>query len=68
MTIEKAFAELLETTAFKDACKQRDGIGGKYRTYKARFAAGELRSGAMVETLLSFGYKVDVTKGTVKKK
>lgn len=68
MTIQKAFAELVNSAEFKEACKEVKGFGSKCRVYLSRYNNGKLALGAMVETLLSFGYKVDVTKGTVKKK
>lgn len=62
MTIEAAFEELISSEAFKTAAKGRDTLGNKYRTYVGRYRRGELRTGAMVEILLSNGYEVKANK------
>lgn len=58
MTIEQAFAHLIETTNFKETCKQKNGLGAKYRVYKGRFLKGELHELAMVALLLEHNYKI----------
>lgn len=58
MTIQQAFAHLIETTGFKETCKQKSGLGAKYRVYKGRFNKGTLHELAMVAILLENGYKI----------
>lgn len=60
MTIEQAFAELIETLEFKEICKEKKGKGAKYRVYKGRFLKGGLHELAMVAILLEHGYKIIV--------
>ena len=64
MEIASAFKELIDSPEYKEICKQRDGPGGKYRSYKARSKAGTLGSGAMVELLIANGYEVTANKAT----
>lgn len=75
MTIEKAFEQLINTQEYKDICKQRDGVGSKYRTYRTRFnnmlneAKGirELKAGAIVEMLIAHGYTITANRAVKKK-
>ena len=62
MTLHEAFLDLVSSQEFKDAAKNKDTIGGRYRQYLSRFNKGELKSGAIVELLLSHGYIVTAKK------
>lgn len=76
MSIVDAFEELIESDEYKNICKQRNGIGGKYRTYRIRFnnivnkktGERELKAGAMVEILIANGYTVTAHKIVSKRK
>lgn len=62
MTLKEAFIDLVTSEDFKEIAKQRNSLGGKYRTYLSRFNAGKLRHGAMTEILEAHGYVVTVDK------
>ena len=65
MTIEEAFKQLIKSSEFTEAAK--DIRNGKLRVYLGRFNAGKLKSGAMVELLISNGYEIKANKVTKKK-
>ena len=67
MTLKEAFKQLAESVEYKDIAKQNNGIGGKYRTYKARYDNDELKAGAMVEILIANGYEIKANKAVKKK-
>lgn len=62
MTLEEAFREFSESTGFKTIAKEKDSLGGKYRSYLSRFKKGELKAGAITEILLANGYEVKANK------
>lgn len=67
MEVKDAILELINSIEYLEICKQRDGIGGKYRSYKARAIAGTLGTGAISDLLVLHGYEITANK-TVKKK
>jgi hypothetical protein len=62
MTISEAFKKLIESSEYKEICKEKKGKGAKYRVYKGRFIKGELHELAMVALLMDHGYKITVKK------
>ncbi len=68
MTLEQAFAELIESVEFKEIAKLKNSLGGKYRTYLTRYRNGALKSGAIVELLEAHGYEIKANKVVRKKK
>lgn len=68
MEIHDAFEELIQSSDFKKVAKQQDSAGSKYRVYIKRFKEGTLGTGAMVELLITHGYKVTANKVSKKKK
>jgi hypothetical protein len=62
MTIEKAIKDLLQSDGFKQAAKN----DAKLRVYAGRIKKEGVKNGAAIDLLLMFGYKVDVTKNSVK--
>ena len=67
MSITEAIEELIHSEEFKSISKQRNSIGGAYRSYVSRYKKGLLKTGAMVELLVTNGYEVTAKK-VVKKK
>ena len=67
MTLNEAFIELSNSSGYKEIAKTKNSKGGKYRAWLTRFRKGELKSGAMVEILISNGYEVKANK-VIKKK
>ena len=68
MTIEDAFVELMNSSAYVNIARQKDSEGGKYRVFRGRFKKDKLKHGAMVDLLLEHGYDVTVKRqATVKK-
>lgn len=55
-TINEAFAAMIKTPAFTDACKWDK----KLRVYATRFTDGTLRNGGALEILQRFGYIAEV--------
>ena len=67
MTLNEAFIHLTESSGFKKVAKAKDSIGGKYRIYLARFKAGKLKAGAIVELLIANGYEIKANRVSKKK-
>lgn len=62
MTLNEAFEEFTGSVYFKDAAKEKDALGSKYRVYLRRYRRGELKAGAITEILLANGYEVKANK------
>lgn len=62
MTLDEAFIELSNSPGYKEIAKMKDSKGGKYRIWLTRFKAGNLKTGAIVEILISNGYEVIVNR------
>lgn len=58
MTINKAIKELFNSEEFKIEQKQNATL----RNNLSRYKKGELKTAAVIETLLHFGYIIDVKK------
>ena len=67
MTLNEAFEQFAASPKFKETAKLKDAQGGKLRLYLHRYNAGTLKSGAMVDLLLSNGYEIRANKVTKKK-
>lgn len=64
MTIEEAIKDLFESEKFINEAK----TNSTFRSSLARYRTGELKTQAMVDLLLKFGYIITVTKGKKKAK
>ena len=47
MELKEAIEHLINCEAFKEAAKQKNAIGGKYRMFLTRQKKGELKNGAV---------------------
>lgn len=63
MSIDEAVQNLFKSEEFKLAAKTKSTL----RSLLTRFNNNELKSGAKVELLLQFGYKITVTKSKLSK-
>jgi hypothetical protein len=63
MTIDQAVKELLDSEEFKQAAKNKSTL----RSLATRFNNAELKSGAKVELLLQFDYKIEAKKPRILK-
>lgn len=64
MTLDEAFKQLSDSDQYRTIAKQRDGMGAKYRTYRYRFNQDKLKAAAMVELLITHGYKITASRAT----
>ncbi|HUZ58686.1 MAG TPA: hypothetical protein VMU83_07885 [Hanamia sp.] len=67
MTLNEAFIQFTLSETFKEISKDKGNKGGKYRGYLSRFRAGNLKTGAIVELLITNGYEIKANKVTKKK-
>ena len=58
MTIQEAINELIEREDFKNAARQ----DAKLRVYIGRIKKEGVKTGATIELLQQFGYKVEILK------
>lgn len=58
MTIQKAINDLIQSVAFKEAAR----TDAKLRVFLGRLRKQEIKTGAMVDLLIRFGYKIEVRK------
>ncbi len=62
MTIKEAIKELVNSDKFQEDAR----TDARLRVFRQRYNAGEIKSGAAVNILTSYGYKIDVTAKKVK--
>lgn len=64
MSIEEAVNELVNSNHFRECAKARTKEGARLRMFRVRFKRGELTTGACIEMLEYFGYKIqfDIVK------
>jgi len=60
MEVNSALENLLKSQAFKEKAKIKDKDGGRLRMFMTRYQRGEISTGAAVEMLENFGYKVEI--------
>lgn len=58
MTIFEATNELINSNHFKDCARSRTKEGARLRMFRVRFKRGELSTGACIEMLEYFNYKI----------
>lgn len=59
MNIAEATNELINSHLFKDCAKARTKEGARLRMFRVRFKRGELSTGACIEMLEYFDYKIE---------
>jgi hypothetical protein len=63
MTITEAFEQVMATAQFKDTAKLKDNSkGSHYRMLRSRYNKDTLKTSAMVDIILEYGYTVTVKK------
>ena len=62
MTIQQAFEQIMASARFKDIAKVKDSKGSHYRMLRSRYNKDTLKTIAMVEILIEFGYTITVKK------
>ena len=64
MTIKEAFKQVMATAEFKDTAKLKDNSkGSQYRMLRSRYNKDTLKTSAMVDIILEYGYNITVKKG-----
>ena len=64
MTIKEAFKQVMATAEFKDTAKLKDNSkGSHYRMLRSRYNKDTLKTSAMVDIILEYGYNITVKKG-----
>lgn len=62
MTIIEAFEQVLNNSNFQAGAKEKNTKGSYYRQLRSRYNRGILKTSAMVDIILEFGYKINVRK------
>jgi hypothetical protein len=60
MELREAIEHLINSEAFKEAAKQKNAVGGKYRMFLTRHKKGELKNGAALDFLVEHGYRIEI--------
>jgi hypothetical protein len=58
--IFSAFEHFITSEVFATNSKQKTKEGSRLRLYKSRYAKGELQTGAIVDVLIKYGYKIAI--------
>lgn len=61
MNITEAIEHLINSEPFKEAARSKDTIGSRYRMFRYRYKAGELRNNGILTFLLEHGYEMIFT-------
>jgi hypothetical protein len=60
MEVNSALEDLLKSNTFKEKAKEKNKDGGRLRMFVTRYQRGQISTGAAVELLENFGYKVEI--------